>query len=455
MANINGTPNNDLLLGTIFDDIILGKRGDDTILADAGNDIIFGGTGNDNIDAGKGNDTIVGEKGNDKLNGGDGKDTADYSSLGRAITLEATGILDKGSFGIDQLTSIETIIGGVGFANTIDASGANGTAASISVDLAAKTLNVNNVPIPSGSLSFKVENFVNVVGTENNDTILGDKTANVLNGGAGNDIVSGRGGADTLVGSQGNDVLDGGKGKDIADYSNLNNAITLEATGIIDKGSAGTDQLVDVEVIVGRAGFANTIFAVNNQGATIDVNLAAESLNVNNIPVIGSLSFTVQNFVNVSGTKGNDTIVGSDASNQIGGGLGNDFIDGLGGNDIINGGDGTDDINGGLGSDILSGNIGNDALAGGFGNDTLIGGSGADNFSFSSTAEGIDTVFDFNVGEDVIGILASGFGVTSLDQFIYDGASGALSFNNGSSLVQFASLASNLAFDVNRDIILI
>ncbi len=455
MANINGTPNNDILQGTIFDDLILAKAGNDIIFAKAGNDIIFGGTGNDDINAGNGNDTLVGEKGNDELNGGNGKDTADYSSLGRAVTLKATGILDKGSFGTDQLTSIETIIGSNGKANTIDASDANGTTASISVDLAAKTLNVNNVPIPSGSLSFKVENFTKVIGTENEDTILGNQKANVLDGGAGDDTVSGRGGADTLIGSQGNDILDGGNGKDIADYSSLNNAITLEATGIIDKGSAGIDQLVDVEVIVGRAGFANTIFASNNQGATIDVNLSAKSLDVNNIPIVGSLSFTVENFVNVSGSKGNDKIVGSDANNQLGGGLGDDFINGLGGNDLLNGGDGSDDINGGFGSDILSGNLGNDALVGGFGNDTLIGGAGADNFFFASTAEGIDTVFDFNVGEDVIGILASGFGVTSLNQFIYESASGALSFNNGTNLVQFASLASNLAFDVNNDILLV
>jgi Ca2+-binding RTX toxin-like protein len=455
MANINGTPNNDILQGTIDSDIILGRGGDDLILGDAGNDTIFGGTGNDDVDGGAGNDVLVGDRGNDDLNGSGGNDTADYSSLGRAVTLEATGVLRKGSFGTDQLTSIETIIGATGLRNTIDASGANGTAASIDVDLAAKTLNVNNVPIPSGSLSFRVENFTKVIGTSNDDTISGDGKANTLNSGDGNDIVSGRGGADTLVGNRGNDTLDGGAGIDIANYSGLNNAITLKATGVLEKGSAGIDQLVDVERIIGRAGFSNTIFAANNQGATIDVNLSTESLNINNIPVVGSLSFGVTNFVNVTGAGADDSIVGSNSNNLLVGAAGNDFIEGLGGSDSLGGGDGSDDLNGGLGNDVLTGGLGNDALAGGFGNDILIGSAGADNFSFSSTAEGIDSVLDFNAGEDVIGILASGFGVNSLNQFIYDSASGDLSFNNGASLVTFVNIGANLNFDANSDILLI
>jgi Ca2+-binding RTX toxin-like protein len=455
MANINGTPNNDILQGTIANDIINAKAGDDFILGKAGNDIIFGGLGNDDIDAGVGNDILVGDRGNDKLNGGDGNDKADYSSLGRAVTLQATGILSKGSFGTDQLTSIETIIGANGLANTIDASGANGTTASIDVNLATKNLFVNNVPIPSGGLSFKVENFTKVIGTSNNDTIVGDNKTNILEGGAGDDFVSGGNGADTLVGGRGNDILEGGNGNDIADYSGLNSSIILKATGIIDKGSAGIDQLIDVETIVGRAGFANTIFAANNQGATIDVNLANESITIDNIPVIGSLSFNVKNFANVTGAGGNDTIVGNNANNQLVGASGNDFIEGLGGNDILNGGDGNDELNGGLGSDILTGATGNDVLIGGLGNDTLVGNAGADNFFFSSTTEGVDTVFDFNAGEDVIGVLASGFGVNSLNQFVYDGASGSLSFNNGSTLVDFVNIGANLNFDANRDILLV
>jgi Ca2+-binding RTX toxin-like protein len=284
---------------------------------------------------------------------------------------------------------------------------------------------------------------------------VGFLKTNILEGGAGNDFVSGGNGADTLVGGRGNDILEGGNGNDIADYSGLNSSIILKATGIIDKGSAGIDQLIDVETIVGRAGFANTIFAANNQGATIDVNLANESITIDNIPVIGSLSFNVKNFANVTGAGGNDTIVGNNANNQLVGASGNDFIEGLGGNDILNGGDGNDELNGGLGSDILTGATGNDVLIGGLGNDTLVGNAGADNFFFSSTTEGVDTVFDFNAGEDVIGVLASGFGVNSLNQFVYDGASGSLSFNNGSTLVDFVNIGANLNFDANRDILLV
>jgi Ca2+-binding RTX toxin-like protein len=83
MANINGTPFNDNLIGTLGDDLIRGFGGDDTvdgglgndvITGDDGNDDLSGNEGNDNLDGGFGNDILRGGAGNDKINGGFGDD---------------------------------------------------------------------------------------------------------------------------------------------------------------------------------------------------------------------------------------------------------------------------------------------------------------------------------------------------------------------------------------------
>ncbi|MEO1134971.1 MAG: calcium-binding protein, partial [Cyanobacteria bacterium J06639_1] len=168
----------------------------------------------------------------DTLDGGAGYDTADYSGLGEAITLERAGAINKGSSGTDQIANIETIVGATGLANAIDGSTGTSGVTSFTVDLSTESLTVNNIPV-IGSQSFTVQNFVNVTGTSNTDTLTGDANDN------------------TFGGSAGNDTLDGGAGNDTADYSGLGEAITLERAGAINKGSSGTDQIANIETIIG------------------------------------------------------------------------------------------------------------------------------------------------------------------------------------------------------------
>lgn len=194
-----------LIEGTDGPDIINGTSGDDKILAKAGDDIIFGTTGNDIID------------------GGDGFDTVDYSNVAAPITLFPKGSFSGGSDS-GTLISIERIIGAAGQKNTIDSSATTG-AAFIDVNLAANQLNVKNVSIPGSTtpidLKFTVENFVDVFGTQNADSIIGDAANNVLTGGGGNDRISGGGGGDKLNGTDSiargvgeRDILTGGAGAD-------------------------------------------------------------------------------------------------------------------------------------------------------------------------------------------------------------------------------------------------
>ncbi|MDB9527174.1 pre-peptidase C-terminal domain-containing protein [Oscillatoria sp. CS-180] len=160
----------------------------------------------------------------------------------------------------------------------------------------------------------------------------------------------------------------------------------------------------------------------------------------------GSVTLTINDF-EVVGTDEGETLVGDDADNSIAGlagddniagGLGNDIILGdagddilrgdlnlrspqdfaIGGNDIIFGGEGNDRIGGKAGNDILSGDAGDDEIWGDAGNDILMGvtgndiltgdngssGSGSDLFVFGN-GDGTDTITDFEVGVDSIGLV--------------------------------------------------
>ena len=102
------------------------------------------------------------------------------------------------------------------------------------------------------------------------------------------------------------------------------------------------------------------------------------------------------------GYGGNDTLRGSDASNDfLYGGSGNDVATGGGGDDFLFGQTEHDRLSGGAGIDGLYGGAGNDSLDGGQGRDYLVGGQGNDIFYVDQTADtvvelvggGVDTVF--------------------------------------------------------------
>ena len=103
------------------------------------------------------------------------------------------------------------------------------------------------------------------------------------------------------------------------------------------------------------------------------------------------------------GGSGNDTLTGTAGNDSLNGANGNDSLIGNAGNDTLIGGNGTDFLVGSAGNDLLNGDNGNDTLRGGLGSDTLTGGNGQDIFVFAS-GEGIDTITDFKLGTDKIGL---------------------------------------------------
>ncbi|WP_414622378.1 hypothetical protein [Calothrix sp. CCY 0018] len=170
-------------------------------------DILFGTPKNDLILAKGGNDTIFGSLGNDTIDGGNGFDTLDYTLLGQKITLLPQGLIGNGSTQGSQIQGIERIVGAPKKGNTIDGSGGKGPVF-FTIDLSKNQLVVEDIP-KLGSVKFVVENFVNVEGTQNSDSIIGDGGKNKLSGNGGNDSLVGKLGNDTLIGGSGNDTLTG------------------------------------------------------------------------------------------------------------------------------------------------------------------------------------------------------------------------------------------------------
>ncbi|MCW6049083.1 hypothetical protein K4039_03055 [Lyngbya sp. CCAP 1446/10] len=215
--------------------------------------------------------------------------------------------------------------------------------------------------------------------------------ANSINTTAGNDNITGDSLDNFVLASSGNDAINGGTGTDTVSYLGLGNAITLKAQGIISKGTDGTDTLQNIEQIIAPLGQLNTIDASTGTGAaSINVNLSTNSVAVNNIPGIGTLNFTAENFANVTGTPNVDVITGNNLDNSLVGGAGNDTLSGGRGNDTL------------IGVNPLSATPGSNET------DLLIGGRGRDVFVLGDSATsyykgtGFAQIQDFQQGIDRI-----------------------------------------------------
>ncbi|MBC6431611.1 calcium-binding protein [Nostoc sp. HG1] len=219
------------ITGTDYNDLILGSNGNDTLSGGFG--------GNDTIDGGKGNDTLFGGfGGNDTIDGGKGDDllSVSYSS--------------------DE-----------GITTTFN-----------------PTTNIGSITAGTNRVSYKNIERLNIIGTQQNDLIVGNN---------GNDTLS--------AGYGGNDTIDGGKGDDVlsVDYSNGEEKITSTFNAITNIGliTAGTARI--------------------------------------------SYKFIEQ--LDITGTQQNDLIVGSNGNDTLKGGYGgNDTLTGGKGNDSLIGEVGTD-----------------------------------------------------------------------------------------------------------------
>ena len=167
---LHGGAFNDELDGGDDDDLLYGDGGEDKLIGGEGNDTLHGGDDNDELDGGDDDDLLYGDGGEDKLIGGEGNDILHGG--------DDNDSLDGGG-------GNDTLIGGSG-TNVIKGGAGNDTvsydwARGIDVDLSKG--------ISKGSSNDTISGIENVLGSDDNDTIKGNRFNNVLDGGLGLDDI--------------------------------------------------------------------------------------------------------------------------------------------------------------------------------------------------------------------------------------------------------------------------
>ena len=391
------------LQGTAEDDVLIGYSTDDTITGLAGEDTILGNAGDDTIDAGPGRDYVEGGTGNDRyiFGRGSGEDTVvDYDTT--------TGNVDTIALDEDILTSDITLdVDGNDLIIAI-----NGTEDTMRVTgwFTDDESEVERIEFADGT----VWDSQYILDNAGKDTLLmGTPDSDTLTGGSRDNVLMGLAGDDTLSGGEGNDtyVLSEGAGFDriVENDSTTGNLDVVEFT---DVGSAdldsverwgndlvlyyGEDRLTVVDYFDGTAARIEEIRF--SDGMVLDqaaLNWAVEVSYSEGTSGKDWLDADADVLNRIYGLAGKDKINGDSLADIIDGGSGNDFLYARAGADTIYGGSGNDTIQGEDGADTIYGGTGDDTLQGGDDGDTYVFsvGSGQDTIAEShATPNGTDVI---------------------------------------------------------------
>lgn len=322
-----GTTSADHVVGSYLDQRLSGGRGDDFIDSGAGSDIVFGDAGNDTLSVSV---SLLGEL--DELHGGDGTDFVTFEDLSSSIFIDL--VLNGGEARTSGLTTQST-----------------------NADRLVATL----------------DGLENVTGSQFDDHLAGDASANKLIGNAGNDFLDGRSGNDTLEGGDGDDVLlgylgddvlTGGEGADYLEGGDGNDTYVFTFGDgndtVLELAGTGTDilrlkNIASTDVSFARDGSDLVLSIANGAGGAIRLissnpGLPYDQFGIEKVVFDNSITWDVvylrQLSVYHSATDGDDVLTGTSASGLFGGGKGNDTLDGGEGNDtyVYARGDGDDTI---------------------------------------------------------------------------------------------------------------
>ncbi len=256
-----------------------------------------------------------------------------------------------------------------------------------------------NYSISDGSESVQQAAYFNVVetpaivGTDQDDNLLGTLCADVIDGGNGDDNIDARDGNDVVVGGDGDDHIIGGAGNDVI-YAGAGNDIVFAGNGNdIVFGGSGNDRLF---------GEAGNDTLLGEQGNDLLAGGAGEDIlrgGAGDDTLLGD-----EDDDTLEGEDGNDTMDGGDGDDILVGGAGQDAMQGGAGNDVLADGDGEDDVHGGTGDDrlIAAADASDDKYAGEDGNDVL-------DYSAASADLVIDVGSGIASGEDIGRDQISGF----------------------------------------------
>lgn len=452
-SSIKATEEDDKLYLGDKDDIFDALGGNDEIYGQYGNDILSGGTGSDLLDGGIGNDTLIGGKDDDILNGRYGDDTYIFNKGDGNDTITDNQGTDTIKFG-EGINREDLIVKRVARMNNCTGRKEYSDIAIFFKNSPNDSITMQNVidsnknkdnniienfEFANGEkLSFEDIKKLSLIGTDNNENIVGYvHTHNIIKGeggddklygqgwndtmygGDGNDLIEGGSGNDTLIGGKGNDILNGGVGNDILiggiGKDTLNGGMG-DDTYIFNKGD-GNDTITDdggADTIKFGEGISKEDLFLSRDADKDDIvikfkNTATDSITLKNVIYKNKTSFygAIENFEFANGDKLSFkdikqlAVVGTDEDEDI---QGFDDVDntlvGNGGSDKLYGGDGNDTLIGGIGNDTLNGGLGNDTLIGDVGNDILKGGIGDDTYVFNKgdgndiieDSEGVDTL---------------------------------------------------------------
>ncbi|WP_299153790.1 CHRD domain-containing protein [uncultured Tateyamaria sp.] len=374
--------------GVVNGNVLLGAGED--IVVDLGqiNGVLDGGAGDDVLIAGQGDNVIVGGLGNDFIEGGDGFDTADFSDLDVAVTvnLDANGngtATRETGFSV----SVQDVVVGASLQPTPNIDGGAGFVAEA---LAGNLYyNVHTADFPGGEIRGQLE-VVSDTGAGHNRVIqlagsldaaqepgptsdseaTGEATLTIRFNEAGEVIYSSE---LSVTGLNEADLQTPVPG--VVSAIHLHNApagingpiaqdTLVDAGAVVDaaarlgvSGADVIDEVVEVDVLssierVIGSDDSDTVDLSSFNGVTIDLDLSAPAPNPaangdegpqdGGIIVDGGIAIEVDDFENVIGSSGDDLILGNNEFNILYGGAGNDAIHSFGGADIIDGGSGID-----------------------------------------------------------------------------------------------------------------
>lgn len=237
------------------------------------------------------------------------------------------------------------------------------------------------------SASFDVVEFLRLIGTPQDDVLIGSECRDHIEGLDGNDLIEGRGGSDVILAGAGDDIIYGGAGNDRIFAGSGNDVVFGGAGNDIIYGGLGNDWLHGEDGDDAIYGEEGDDWLTGGAGDDLLDGGAGND--------------------RLDGGAGHDRLVGGDGHDEIVGGEGDDVILAGDGDDIVDGGDGDDSIDGGTGRNTILTGSGNNSVVAGNGGNVVIGGTGVDTVALGSgddvvRAGGGDDIVDAGAGRNAV-----------------------------------------------------